>query len=197
MPVATPPDKPLINKTLRKHGEQPRRFVISTNAPAWALLMINADPEITLQGRLSASLPLYYSGFNYFRGDLKFRTFTLQPTLRVWLGKSSAHGWWVGPHLGVAWFDVAFGGSRRYQDTRPALGAGISAGWRRPMGSSGRWTLEVSLGAGVYSTKYDVFANHCNGPRLESRSRVWAGIDRVAVSIGRIFDLSPKKGGRR
>ena len=59
MPVATPPDKPLINKTLRKHGEQPRRFVISTNAPAWALLMINAEPEITLQGRLSASLGVY------------------------------------------------------------------------------------------------------------------------------------------
>jgi len=98
-----PPNKPLINKTLRKHGEQPRRFVISTNAPAWGLLMINAEPEITIKGQLSASLPLYYSGFNYFRGDLKFRTFTLQPTLRVWLGKSWVSGFsrWVGKVSGV------------------------------------------------------------------------------------------------
>lgn len=161
------------------------------------MLMINAEPEIALNRRLSASLPLYYSGFNYFRSNHKFRTMTLQPTLRVWLGKPSAHGWWMGPHLGVAWFNVASGGPHRYQDTRPALGGGVSAGWRRALGRSGRWTLEVSLGAGVYSAKYDVFANHRNGPRLESGSRVWAGLDRVALSIGRFFDLGTKKGGRR
>lgn len=173
-----------------------KHWYLKTNAPAWALLWMNIAAERDIAPHWSVTLPVYYSGFNYFTGRTKFRTFTLLPEARYWLRDDNT-GWFVGLHTGFSFYNVAFGGDHRYQDHKrsvPAYGGGFAAGFRTALGSSGRWWMEASLGAGVYRLDYDVFQNHHNGPVVDRRKRTFLGIDNVALSFCYRFDA---KGGDR
>ena len=176
----------------------PRRVLVKTNAPAWGMLISNVAAEIDLDPHWSLNLPVYYSALNYFTSTIKFRTFSLQPEVRYWFSEEN-EGWFVGAHLGMAYFNFATDGAYRTQDHKghsPAFGGGIAGGYRMPLSANKRWKIEFSLGAGVYSLYYDRFRNRHNGLLVDTKRKAYLGIDQVPISFVYTFYLK-KKGGVR
>lgn len=167
-----------------------RLWHLKSNLIGLGMLIVNIEGEVELSRHFSAALPIYYSGFNYFTSSVKFRTFSLFPEVRY---RFSGHdGWFVGAHLGLAFYNFATNGHLRTQDrdgNTPALGGGIAAGYRMPLGKGGRWRLECSAGAGVYRLRYDKFVNEHKGRLVRTDSRTYWGLDRVAVSLVYTFKL--------
>lgn len=174
-------------------------WYLKSNLPAWGMLWMNVAAEIDLARHWSVSLPVYYSGFNYFKRSLKFRTLAIQPQVRWWPALQN-DGFFLGAHLGMAYFNYAKDGDFRYQDhdaNTPALGGGIGIGYRWNVGKSGRWAFEASIGAGVYHLDYDIFKNCTDGLLTGRERRTFVGIDNAALSVVYRFELSKKKGGDR
>lgn len=131
---------------------------VKSNAVALGMLIANAEVEIGFGDRFSLQLPFYYSGANYFSSKTKFRILATQPELRYWL--PALRGCFGGVHFGVASWNFAYNKRWRYQDkdgSTPALGGGVSLGYRMPLGASRNWGVEFSLGAGAYRLHYDKF----------------------------------------
>lgn len=165
---------------------------LKTNLVGWGMAITNLAVEYQWSPRWSVALPVYWSGWNYFSDTRKFRTLAVEPELRLWLG-SRFH---VGIHGGLAWYNYAKNGDWRYQDKdgrTPALGGGLSIGWRTPISHNGRWWLELAAGYGVYRLKYDVFHNEPNGRLARTESRTFYGIDNAAVTIAYRFNLNRRK----
>lgn len=175
-----------------------RRLDIKTNAIGLGMMILNAGVEIDIIPRLSFALPIYYSGINYFTETVKFRTFCVQPELRYWFFKQQ-HGndrLFLGAHFGMAYYNFALNGDYRIQDhagRKPALGGGLSVGYRLPLGKEKRWKMEFSLGAGVYALHYDKFFNEHDGKLTKTIKRTFIGLDNAAISVGYTFDVSKKK----
>ena len=172
-----------------------RHLHIATNLPAWGLLLSNATLEIDLARRWSLAVPAYYSALNYFADNVKFRTVTLQPELRYWF-RGCESSWYAGAHMGISYFNVAWGDLFRYQDhnmNTPAIGGGLSVGYRLPLGKSKHWCLDLSLGAGIYDVHYDRFINIPNGFLVDSHEMTYIGIDQAAISLSYMFNLAKYK----
>lgn len=182
--------------------ESPARHIyVKTNLLGWGLLVTNLAVEIDMGNYFSATLPIYYSGWNYFTQTIKFRTFAVQPELRYWPWGNN-DGLFAGAHMGLAYYNIATNGDWRYQDHNretPAIGGGISIGYRMPISKNNRWKMEFSVGAGVYQLHYDKFNNTAetkDGLLVDSNKKTYWGIDQAAVSIVYTFNLN-KKGGNR
>ena len=182
-------------------GDWHQGLYLKTNVLGLGLAMVNTAVEIDLMQHLSLTLPIYYSAWDYFKSTIKFRTFAVQPEFRYWLSEEN-DGFFAGAHFGLAYYNFAFDGDYRYQDHNretPAIGGGVSIGYRLPISKNNRWRVEFSLGAGVYSNHYDKFHNTPgtkDGLMIESLKNTYWGIDQVAVSFSYSFDLK-KKGGKR
>ena len=173
------------------------RLAVKTNAVGWAMAISNVAVEIDLSRRLSLNIPVYYSAWNYFSGTTKFRMLAAQPELRYWPTRDRRL--FAGVHFGVASYNFALGGKWRIQDhdgTTPALGGGVSVGYRMPLGRSDRWNVEFSLGTGAYRLHYDKYHNEPGGAYSSTVRKTFFGVDNAAVSFSYTFDLK-KKGGRR
>ncbi|MCM1067063.1 MAG: DUF3575 domain-containing protein [Muribaculaceae bacterium] len=174
-------------------------LTFKVNAVGVGLLQLNTTFELEWR-QWSVQLPVYYSNLDYFSHRVKFRTMALQPGVRYWFtpeADSGHRGWFVGAHFGMAWYNVALGGTDRIQDHKgrtPALGGGIEGGWRRTLGRTGRWKLELSIGVGAYKARYDHIDNH-DGTLLRYSKRTFVGIDHVGVSF--CYSLDLKKGGMK
>lgn len=192
----TPADTPA--NAITEQPEWQRHAYVKTNMPAWLMLWINAAGEIDIAPHWSANLSIYYAGYNYFKGNLKFRNFSVMPEVRYWpLARNN--GFFVGAHFGMAYYNVAFCGDRRYQDhdgNTPALGGGINVGYRFRLPRNPRWQMELSLGAGAYRLDYDIFDNRHNGLLVGREKRTFFGIDNAAFSICYTFDVNGKGGDR-
>jgi len=193
LPVLSLPS-PTLLPTVPKSSEA---LYLKSNTLGWAMLIGNLAVEWQFDDDWSVTLPVYYSALNYFTSTLKFRTLCFQPELRYWLPASLSGRFFVGAHLGLAWYNYAKGGDYRYQDHHrhtPLWGGGISGGYRLPISRDDRWHLEFSLGVGAYRLHYDIFHNEPNGKLIDSRRRTFYGIDNAAVTFSYRIDL---KGGRR
>ena len=171
------------------------RFILKTNLVGWGLSMVNAGFEVDLCKHLSLSLPIYYSGTNYLFRNLKFRVFAFQPELRYWF-RAHNDGWFLGGHYGMGWYNFAFAGQYRYQDHNretPAVGGGLSVGYRLPISRNRRWRAEFAVGAGAYELHYDKFRNERDGALVETKRDTYIGLDNVSISIG--YTFGGKKGG--
>lgn len=159
-----------------------RHLHLKTNALGWGLAIANVAVEVDLAKHWSFTLPVYYSTWDYFKSTVKFRTFAVQPEFRYWLSECN-DGFFAGAHFGMAYYNLATDGDYRYQDhsrETPALGGGVSIGYRLPIGRNDRWRVEFSLGAGVYSLHYDKFHNtprSKDGLLAESVKKTYWGID--------------------
>lgn len=178
-----------------------RHIYVKTNIPAWLCLWANAAGEADIAPRWSVNLALYWSGWEYFKHDLKFRTFAVMPEVRFWF-KPGNDGFFLGVHPGLAYYNIATDGEFRYQDhdgRTPALGGGVSVGFRFAVPRNPKWKFEASVGAGIYRLDYDVFRNVHNGPLVDRRRRTFYGIDNAAFSVCYTFDITrkAKKGGDR
>lgn len=205
-PVPEPEPEPVIEEPVVEEvvevipapePEWMRHLYLKTNVPAWGLLWINAAVEVDLAEHFTAQLPIYYSGFNYFTGHRKYRTFTIQPEVR-WFPRADNMGFFAGAHFGLGWYNVAFEGQYRYQDHNrrtPAIGGGLAVGYRCHISRNHRWQLEVSAGYGIYRLDYDLFENKHDGLLVGRRQRTFYGCDQAAVTISYRFDLNKKKGG--
>lgn len=178
-----------------------RNIYFKTNAIAWGFAIANAAVEFDLCKHLSLSVPVYYSAWDYFVSTLKFRTFSVTPEFRFWLTENSS-GPFVGMHFGFTYYNFAFDRSHRYQDhseKTPAIGGGLSLGYRMPIGTSKHWKVEFSMGYGAHWLYYDKFQNTDRtnvGRLLDTVKKVDFGIDQVNLSISYSFDLK-KLGGKR
>ena len=181
-----------------KEDPYTRRLYIKTNAVGWAMAITNIAFEIDVVPHMSVTLPLYYSAWEYGTHKVKFRTCAFQPEVRGWLRPDNM-GLFGGVHFGVAQYNMAIGGKHRYQDHdghTPALGGGLSVGYRCMLGKSGRWMMEFTAGAGAYRLHYDVFDNSSvpRGQKLYERHKTFVGIDNVGVTFIYAIPLR-KKGG--
>lgn len=180
-------------------SEWRRNLYVKSNIPAWGMLWLNAGVEVDCAPHWSVQAWLYYSGFNYFKSTRKFRTFTLMPEVRYWPRRDN-NGFFLGAHAGTVYYNVAFDGAKRYQDHRgktPAIGGGLSMGYRFDVGSSHRWSFEASVGAGIYRLDYDTFENRHNGPLTGRHKRNYVGLDQASFAVTYRFDITGKKGGDR
>ena len=188
-----------ITDSIYPEDELPgRNLYIKTNAPAWLMLWTNIAFEIDLAPHWSAQLPIYYSGFNYFRRDVKFRTFSFLPEVRWW-SRADNTGFFANLHLGCGWYNYAKGGEFRYQDhdrNTPALGGGVGIGYRFYFCRDRRWTMEAAVGCGVYRLDYDIFRNIDNGLIMGREKRTFFGIDQAALSFSYSFGIEKKGGGK-
>ena len=177
--------------------EWTRHLYLKTNTIGLALAMVNVAIEVDLAKHWSFNLPIYYSAWNYFKSTIKFRTLTIQPEFRYWFSEKN-DGFFTGAHFGMAYYNFAFNDTYRYQDHNretPAIGGGISVGYRVPISKSHRWKMEFSIGGGIYPLHYDKFQNTLrtvNGLMIESTKKNYWGIDQATVSLSYTFDL--KKG---
>ena len=185
------------------------RLHLKTNLIGLAMLSANLAVEVDLARHWSATLPIYYCGMDWFKSTIKFRNFTIQPEVRYWFRRSENDGFFLGAHFEMSYYNFAFDGEYRYQDYRgrtPALGGGLSAGYRMPLGKSNRWRMEFSVGAGIYPLDYSLFYNTPDvkdGQWAARRKETYIGLDHAAVTFAYSFDLKrwqrsyPKKGGRK
>lgn len=176
--------------------EWTRHIYIKTNAIGLGMGIANIAAEIDLAEHWSFTLPIYYSAWNYFKYTNKFRTFAVQPEVRYWL-KDDNQGFFAGAHFGYAQYNVGISGEDyRYQDhngNSPALGGGISVGYRLPISKNDKWHLEFTVGAGVYDLHYDMFYNVENGKLYETRRKTYWGLDNAAINFSYRFDLNKRK----
>lgn len=175
-----------------------RHLLVKTNLAGWVLGISNIGFEIDLARHWSLSVPIYYSAWNYFKSNSKFRTLMLQPETRYWFRKNNER-WFLGAHFGLAYYNFAIGKNYRTQDhdgKSPALGGGLSAGYRMPISHDGRWKLEFSAGIGIYALHHDKFRNHKDGLLVKTEKKTYYGIDQFAITLSYSFGLK-KKGGRK
>ena len=181
--------------------EWAHKLHLKTNAIGLGMGIANVAVEIDMARHWSFALPVYYSAWDYFKQTIKFRTFAVQPEFRYWLSDEN-DGFFAGAHFGLAYYNLAIDGDYRYQDHNretPAIGGGVSIGYRLPISKNNRWRVEFSVGAGAYTNHYDKFHNTPDtkdGLLIEDIRNTYWGIDQAAVSFSYSFDLK-KKGGKR
>ena len=181
--------------------EWAHKLHLKTNAIGLGMGIANVAVEIDMARHWSFALPVYYSAWDYFKQTVKFRTFAVQPEFRYWLSDEN-DGFFAGAHFGLAYYNLAIDGDYRYQDHNretPAIGGGVSIGYRLPISKNNRWRVEFSVGAGAYTNHYDKFHNTPDtkdGLLIEDIRNTYWGIDQAAVSFSYSFDLK-KKGGKR
>lgn len=194
-PEVVPEPEPAPDTSWHRHLD------VKTNAIGLAMSILNAAVEVDLAPHFSLTLPIFYTGVNYFTETVKFRTFSIQPEFRYWIFKQQ-HGndrLFIGAHFGMSYYNIATNGLYRYQDhngNTPALGGGLSVGYRLPLGKAKRWKMEFTVGAGAYAVHYDMFYNEHNGKLAQSVKRTYIGLDNAAISVGYSFDVSKKKAKR-
>ena len=172
-----------------------RKLHLKTNAIGLGMAIANVAAEVDLAKHWSFTLPVYYSAWDYFKSTIKFRTFAVQPEFRYWLLEEN-DGFFAGTHFGYAQYNIAVDGNYRYQDhdgKSPAIGGGISVGYRMPISKNEKWHIEFTLGAGVYGLHYDRFYNVNNGKLVDTNRKTYWGIDNAAVNISYRFDLKKRK----
>ena len=173
----------------------PKTISVKTNAAAMALFIFNVAGEIDLYPNVTFNLPIYYTALNYFHYETKFRMLSFQPEVRYFL--PGAKGMFMGGHFALTYFNMAFHGNWRYQDTdrrTPAWGGGVSIGYRQPFPKNPRWFMEFAIGLGVYDVHYDMFVNKPNG-RLayHDKHKTYFGPDQLCITFGYSFDWHKPK----
>lgn len=195
IPYTSPTESPVPDNGLFYH-----RLHLKTNALGLGLGIANIAAEIDMAEHWSFSLPVYYSGWDYFKTTIKFRTFAIQPEFRYWFSRLN-DGLFAGVHVGLGYYNLATNGKYRYQDLNretPAIGTGINIGYRIPIGKGNHWRVEFSVGAGAYKVHYDIFHNTPNsneGLLIRSIKRAYWGIDQASISFSYTFHFN-KKGGK-
>jgi hypothetical protein len=188
----------------------PTTLTLKTNAVGWALAMVNMGVEYEFTPQWSFELPIYYSCWDYFSRDTKFRIFAFIPEFKYFIDAEEHFG--VGAHIGFAYYNWAFGGDYRYQTHKricPVGGAGVSFTYRKRFGHSQRWGFECSVGFGAYLNKYDRYPQYpcdcdptdlshyvdgkCICRNFTKFRKAFVGCDKLSFSITYNFDFNKRK----
>lgn len=170
---------------------------LKTNLLSWGAAIVNASIEVDIAGHWSFALPAGYSAWNYLKTTYKFRTLSVQPEVRYWFSEDN-NGLYAGAHAGVGSYNFAFDGKYRYQDhdrRTPAVGGGLSIGYRMPVAIDSHWYIEFSLGAGAYYLYYDRFRNTPvtrQGLLVDTVKKVYWGPDQASITFCYCFNLKKR-----
>ena len=95
-------------------------YYIKTNMLGWPCLWVNFEGETDFAPHWSAAIAVYYSGWDYFHRDTKFRTFSVMPEIRYWFQGRNDGGFTIGYRLPLRnprWkLEFAAGGGAYYLD---------------------------------------------------------------------------------
>jgi hypothetical protein len=188
----------------------PTTLTLKSNAVGWLMAMVNFGVEYEFSPHWSFELPVYYSCWDYFKKDYKFRIFAIIPEFKYYFGAAEHCG--LGAHVGVAYYNWAFGGDNRYQTHQhkcPIGGGGLSFIYRKRFGSAQRWGFECSVGFGAYINEYDRYpltpcacdptntSSFVDGTctcRFPTKFRkTFIGCDKLSLSITYNFDFNKNK----
>ncbi|MBR4524815.1 MAG: DUF3575 domain-containing protein [Bacteroidales bacterium] len=167
---------------------RPWSWYVKTNLLGLALLDANLAFEFEMGRHMSISLPFYYSAWDWFTPQTKFRVVGTQPELRFWF-RDNFSGPFIAAHGTVAWYNIALPNAEyRIQDRdgrNPAYGAGLNFGWkfRLDRNRRDRWGLELSAGGGWLHLDYDVYYNMEGGRLVSSEAREYYGLDHASIAI--------------
>lgn len=160
--------------------------VFKVNTVTLPLLVANVGVEVSPVSHFSISLPAYYTALDWFSETVKFRVLGVQPELRYWLNKN-LQGLFFNAHATFAYYNIALGGSYRYQDhacKTPTFGGGLGIGYKVPLSNKETpWGIEFGIGGGVLPLHYDYYFNIRNGRLAGEDSHTYFGVDQAFVSF--------------
>lgn len=166
---------------------------IKTNALEAAALIANLGVEFRLSERISLDVIGHYSPYDYFNRQRKIRILAIQPEVRYWWGNPLVRGHFIGLHAPVAGFNIQLNDHYRYQDPNHALwGVGISYGYAMPLGKSGHWGVEFTVGVGYLDIKYNTYEGVCNGKYLSTRRENYFGPTRLGINFSYRIDRTKR-----
>ena len=166
---------------------------IKTNAIEVAALIANLGVEFRLSERISLDVIGHYSPYDYFNRQRKIRILAIQPEVRYWWGEPLVRGHFIGLHAPVAGFNIQLNDHYRYQDPNHALwGVGISYGYAMPLGKSGRWGVEFTIGVGYLNIKYNTYEGVCNGKYLSTKRENYFGPTRLGINFSYRIDRTTR-----
>lgn len=170
------------------------RFAIKTNAAYLAAGVSNLGVEMAVAPHWSVDIPLVYSPYTIAQ-TYRMRFLYVQPEARYWLDRPMrGHFFGIHAHAGVG--NVAFCRDKRYQTPGGFYGGGVSYGYSLPLAR--RWSIEFTIGAGYFFTKYDAYDNSkgVSQGSLCEKGRVvnYWGIDKVGINI--VYRFGDKSGSR-
>ena len=178
-PVFTPAVQSSVTGVRAEDFWETSKVWLKTNLPYWGLVVPNLAVEVRLADHWSLDIPVYYSPFTV-ADDYRFRTFTMQPSVRYWF-KPEMKGHFLGVHVTGAAFNFATDKQFRYQDTDGAWGAGIDYGYA--LRFSRHWGMEFNIGVGYLWTKYETYYNIENGASCGTETLNYLGITRLGISL--------------
>ena len=82
-PVFTPAVQSSVTGVRAEDFWETSKVWLKTNLPYWGLVVPNLAVEVRLADHWSLDIPVYYSPFTV-ADDYRFRTFTMQPSVRYW-----------------------------------------------------------------------------------------------------------------
>lgn len=157
-----------------------RYHSLKTNVAFDAIGVLNLAYEVQLHRKMTLDLPVMWSLWDAQR-EHALRVIALQPELRWWTGSEVGRGHFLGLHAHAAWFNFKWE-DNRYQDAgRPLLGAGLSYGYKLPLGQ--HWGAEFNVGVGYANLKYNTYYNIENGALINTRIRHYWGLTRLGLSL--------------
>lgn len=161
-------------------GDYTRQFALKSNLAYDAAAMLNLAFEMTVRPHISVEIPVVWSLWDLER-EHGLRLVGIQPEARYWLDERADRGHFAGVHVHAAWYNVKWNDTR-YQDTgRPLLGAGLTYGYRLPLGE--HWAAELALGLGYANMKHDTYYNIDNGAWLDTRRRNYWGVTKLVANL--------------
>lgn len=165
---------------VRQQAVPARYHALKTNVAFDAIGVLNLAYEVQLHRKMTLDLPVMWSLWDAQR-EHALRVIALQPELRWWTGSEVGRGHFLGLHAHAAWFNFKWE-DNRYQDAgRPLLGAGLSYGYKLPLGQ--HWGAEFNVGVGYANLKYNTYYNIENGALINTRIRHYWGLTRLGLSL--------------
>ncbi len=174
--------KPSVQK---KKGKQTKKdtggryIALKTNVPFLAVAVSNLALEVQVHEHVTIDFPVMWSISDIER-EHAIRGIGFQPEGRWWLDRAGK-GHFFGLHAHVAWFNMKWEEKRYQTEKRPLAGAGVSYGYKLPLGK--HWGAEFNVGFGYANMKYNTYYNIENGAQLDARNRHYWGITRAGVSL--------------
>lgn len=161
-----------------------RYNAIKTNIAYDAIGILNLGYEIQVHRKMTLDIPIMWSFWDAKR-EHSIRTVALQPELRWWMNDETGKGHFFGFQTNLAWFNLKWN-ENRYQDTgRPLMGAGLTYGYKLPLGNN--WGAEFNIGLGYVNMKYNTYYNIENGALINTRLRHYWGPTRLGLSLAYRF----------
>lgn len=153
-----------------------QRTAVKTNALYWVTGTPNISVEVGFGKSWSLDVSGNYNPFQY-SDNKSIKHWIVQPGLRYWLCKPFK-GHFLGLHGQYAEYDVI---RKKNQYSGNLYGAGVGYGYQLLL--SPRWSVEAEIGLGYSLLKYDIFKSKESRVFIDSSSKNYVGITKIAVNF--------------